>query len=419
MKNRSQIKKIPLTDTDAFIDIVANAYPGFRIISPGEKKKTRRSFVKLLRDPTIDHYGLYRHGKLVGGMRTYDFTMNFFSMKPLVGGVGLVAVDLLHKKEKVCKELISFFIDLYKKKDTPIVALYPFRPDFYRKMGFGYGTKVNLYKIKPGDLPRGTSKKHIRFLDRGDRKEFRQCCYQYFLKHHGMLDIKKHEIDYFFERPEAKTIVYERKNTILGYLSFVFEKAAGDNMLRNNIVLRELVYEKRDVLLELLAFLQSQLDQIDQIVFPTQDEFFHFLPLDPRDGSENLIPIIGHQTNTQGIGIMYRVINTRGIFELLKDHNFGNQDCRLRLFIKDSFLKKNEGQLIVHFKGGKPFLKRHADFDVEVHIDVADFSSLLMGSVNYHSLFEYGLSDISDERHVDTVAKVFGVEQKPICHTIF
>lgn len=419
MKDRSQIKKIPLTDADAFVDIVANAYPGFRIISPEEKKKTRRSFIKLLRNPTIDHYGLYRHGELLGGMRTYDFAMNLFSMKTLVGGVGLVAVDLLHKKEKVCKELISFFIDLYRKKNAPIVALYPFRPDFYRKMGFGYGTKVNLYKIKPGDLPRGTSKKHIRFLTGRDRKAFRKCCYQYFLKRHGMFEIKKHEIDYFFKYPEAKTVVYERKDKILGYLSFVFEKTSGDNMLRNNIVIRELVYENRDVLLEILTFLQNQLDQITQIFFPTQDDFFHFLPLDPRDDSENLIPIIGHQTNTQGIGIMYRVIDTRGVFKLLENHNFGNQDCRLRLFIKDSFLKENEGQLIVHFKGGKPSLKRHADFDVEVNIDIADFSSLLMGSVNYHSLFEYGLSDISDERYVDTVAKVFGVEQKPICHTIF
>jgi predicted acetyltransferase len=419
MKNQSQIKKIPLADTDAFIDIVANAYPSFRIFSPEEKKKTRTRLVKHLKDPTINHYGLYRHGKLLGGMRTYDFTMNLFSMKTLVGGVGLVAVDLLHKKEKVCKELISFFIDLYKKKDVPIVALYPFRPDFYRKMGFGYGTKLNLYKIRPGDLPRGTSKKHIRFLNQQDRKAFRQCCYRYFLKHHGMFEIKNHEIDYFFKRPEAKTIVYEERSKILGYLSFVFEKVADDNMLRNNIVIRELIYENRDVFLELVTFLQNQLDQITQVFFPTQDEFFHFLLLDPRDGSENLIPILGHQTNTQGVGIMYRVIDTRGVFELLKDHNFGNQNCRLRLFIRDSFLKDNEGELIVHFKGGRPSVKRHADFDVEVRIDVADFSSLLMGSVNYHSLFEYGLSDISDKRYVDNVTKIFGVEQKPICHTIF
>jgi predicted acetyltransferase len=234
-----------------------------------------------------------------------------------------------------------------------------------------------------------------------------------------MFEIKKHEIDYFFKRPEAKTVVYEDRHGILGYLSFVFEKVPGDNMLRNNIVIRELVYENRDVLLELLTFLHSQLDQVTQVFLPTQDEFFHFLPHDPRDGSENMIPIIGHQTNTQGVGIMYRVIDTKGVFKILKNHNFGSQDCRLSLSIRDSFTIDNESKLVVHFKGGKAFVNRDAEVDVEVTIDIADFSSLLMGSVDYRSLFEYGLSDISDEHYVNTVAEIFRVEQKPICHTIF
>ncbi len=419
MKPDNIIKKIPLTDIDAFIDIVANAYPGFRITGPEEKKKTRKRLIMRAKDATIDHYGLYRHGKLLGGMRTYDFTMNLFSIKTLVGGVGLVAVDLLHKKEKVCRDLISYFIDLYKKKHASIVALYPFRPDFYRKMGFGYGTKISLYKIKPGDLPRGNSKRHIRFLKAQHRKAFRKCCDRYFIQHHGMFEIKKHEVDYFFKRPEAKTVVYEDKHAIRGYLSFVFEKVAGDNMLRNNIVIRELVYENRDVLMEFLTFLQSQLDQITQVIFPTQDDSFHFVPHDPRDGSENLIPIIGHQTNTQGVGVMYRVIDTKNVFKLLNDHNFSDQNCRLRLSIRDSFVKANENKLVVHFQDGKPHVEKHADFEVEVSIDIADFSSLLMGSIDYRSLFEYGLTEISDDHYVDIVAKIFRAEQKPVCHTIF
>jgi hypothetical protein len=82
-------------------------------------------------------------------------------------------------------------------------------------------------------------------------------------------------------------------------------------------------------------------------------------------------------------------------------------------------MKVNERKLVVHFKDGKPQVKRDADFDAEVHIDIADFSSLLMGSVDYRSLFKYGLTDISDDHYIDTVAKIFRVEQKPICHTLF
>lgn len=419
MGSKSIIKKIPLKDLNVFIDIVSKAYPGFRITSAEERKKTRTRIVKLSRDPTIDHYGLYRNGKLLGGMRTYDFTMNLFSTKVLNGGVGLVAVDLLHKKEKVCKELILYFIQLFKRKGACLVSLYPFRPDFYRKMGFGYGTKISEYNINPTDLPRGTSKNHICFLARRDRKSFKECADHYFMKHHGMFRIKEHELDYFFERPEAVTVVYKKGNKILGYLSFVFRKVDEDSFLRNNIVIRELVYENRDVLSELFTFLHTQGDQINRIIYPVQDDSFHFLPFDPRDGSGHIIPVISHQSNTQGIGVMYRVIDAKGIFKLLKKHNFNEQNCRLKIALKDSFLRQNAGSFVVHFKDGFPVLARDGNVDVEIMMDVADFSSLLMGAVGYKNLFDYGLSDISSERYLDVVHNIFKVESKPICHTIF
>jgi predicted acetyltransferase len=416
--NKSIIKKIPLNDVDAFIEIVSKAYPAFNINSPVERKKTRQRMVALSRDPTIDHYGLYRGGLMLGGMRTYDFVMNMFSNRVLVGGVGLVAVDLCYKKEKVCKDLIQYFINLYKRKGASLVALYPFRPDFYRKMGFGYGAKINEYSIKPADLPR-VSKKHIRILAKGDRKSFKECADRYFMKHHGMFMIKRHELDYFFKRPEAITVVYKKGRKISGYLSFVFRKVDEANLLSNDIVIRELVYDNRDVLCELLTFLHTQGDQVRRIIYPTHDDYFHFLPFDPRDGSDHMIPVISHQSNLQGIGVMYRVIDTKGIFRLLRNHDFNGQNCRLRITLRDTFLPQNAGSLTIHFKNGLAMLARTENADVEIFMDIADFSSLIMGAVGYRNLFDYGLSDISEENYLDVVHNIFKVASKPICHTVF
>jgi predicted acetyltransferase len=413
------IKKIPLRDLDVFISIIGNAYPGFGIASDQDRKKMRQRLVMVSKDPTIEHYGVYRNRKLVGGMRTYDFDMNLFSIETMVGGVGLVAVDLLHKKQKACRDLIMYFISLYQKKGSSMVALYPFRPDFYRKMGFGYGTKLNLYRIRPEDLPSGCSCERLRYLAPGDRKAFKQCNDRFWQKHHGMFKIKEHELDYFFKNPAAKTVVYEDHNRILGYLSFVFKRADDENILKNYVTIRELVYEKRDVLHELLAFLRVQSDQIPQILFPIQDDMIHFMVKDPRDGSDNIIPMIAHQTNTQGVGIMYRVIDTRKVFRLLANHRFGHQNYRLKLSIHDSFLKDNNGSVILQFDNGRASTKKGGGYDVEVSLDVSDFSSLLVGSVDYRSLYRYGLTEISDQRYIDTITNTFKVEQKPICHTIF
>ena len=415
----SMIKKIPLRDLDDFISIADNAYPGLGMISVQERQRMRQQLVMLSKDPSIAHYGAYRGRRLVGGMLVYDFNMNFFSVNTLVGGVGFVAVDLLHKKEKVCRDLIVYFLNLYLRKKSSMVALYPFRPDFYRKMGFGYGTKLNLYRIRPEDLPSGSSREHLRFLAPGDRKAFKQCNDRFCKKHHGMFELKKHELLSFFKNPAAKTVVYEKNNRILGYLSFVFKKASDENILKNYILIRRLIYESRDVLHELLAFLRTQSDQVPQVVFPTQDDMVHFLVKDPRDGSDNIIPLIAHQTNTQGIGIMYRVIDTRGIFRTLANHQFGHQSYRLKLSIRDNFLKENDGSLILEFNNGRFSTKKGGNYDVEVSLDVSDFSSLLVGSVDYRSLYQYGLTEISDQKYVDIVADTFRVEQKPICHTTF
>lgn len=419
MRSISKIKKIPPKDLDTFINIVANAYPGFKIVTAEDRKKMKQRITEVSKDPTICHYGLYRGNSILAGMRTYDFSMNLFSTKTQVGGVGLVAVDLLHKKEKICKELIAYFIDLYKRKGASLVALYPFRPDFYRKMGFGYGTKLNEYRIKPADLPRGASKQHIRFLQKRDKRAFRACCDRYCLQHHGMFDIKEHELDYFFGQPGARTVVYRDGKTILGYLSFVFRSVQESNWLLNDLLIKELVCENRNVFMELLTFLHTQLDQINRVIFVTQDEFLHFLPVDPRDGSDRIIPAIAHETNVQGVGIMYRVVNLRGIFQVLKNHNFNNQNYRLKITLRDNLLHQNEVPVLAQFKNGFAHLKDMADYDVEISMDVADFSSLIVGAVDYHSLYEYGLSDISDPSHIDVVTAIFRAEQKPICHTLF
>jgi predicted acetyltransferase len=415
----SQIKKLPKKDIDVFLNIAVNAYPGMKIYTDEEKRKLKRRVLGYLaKDPTMALYGLYRKGKLLGGMSLHDFTMTLLSAKASIGGVGFVAVDLSHKKEKVCKELIVFFLQHYRRKGATMTALYPFRPDFYRKMGFGYGTKISHYRIKPADLPRGKSRDHIRTLQKRDQKAIVDCYNRYAEKTHGMMRKSAYEIG-MYAKPSVKVVGYKRGSKIQGYVAFSFRSVKESNFVLNDLIVEELIYENPDALSELMAFLHTQADQIDRIVFNTHDEHFHFLPHDPRDGSENLFPSVYHESNLQGVGIMYRVIDTTGLFRILKGHSFGNQNCKLKMSITDSFFGENQGNCIVHFVNGKPRVKKAASFDVEIKLDVSDFSSLVMGAVDFRSLHSYGLAEISDDQHVGTVNRLFLTEEKPRCMTHF
>jgi predicted acetyltransferase len=351
-------------------------------------------------------------------MSLHDFTMTLHSTQTLVGGVGLVAVDLAHKKEKVCKELIEFFLQHYRKKGACMTALYPFRPDFYRKMGFGYGTKVSLYKIKPGDLPRGKSRGHIQLLDKSDLRAIVNCYDRYAKRTHGMMKKCAYEFGRY-EKSITRIAGYKSGKRLLGYVAFTFKPLKPGNFILNDLRVEELIYENRDVLSELLTFLHTQADQINRILIYTEDDDFHFLPHDPRDGSDELLVPLYHQSSVQGVGIMYRVIDTVGLFEVLKNHSFGDQTCKLKISITDSFCRENQGSCIVHFRDGRPRIKKSARFDVEIRLDVSDFSSLVMGTADFESLFTYGLVEISDDKYVGAVRKLFLTDHKPVCTTQF
>jgi predicted acetyltransferase len=313
----SEIRVLSAEDFDAFVHIVVNAYPGMKVVSEEEKEQYKQKMLELHEEePTILFYGLFREGQLLGGMRFHDFTMNFLGNRIAAGGVGEIAVALPHKKEHVAKEMMAYFVRHYRECGAPIVMLYPFRPDFYKKMGFGYGTKMNQYCVKPAALPKGPSKAHVRYLDESDKQALLDCYTRFASRTHGMIEKSEAALTRLVKNPKYQIVGYKVNGQILGYIVFTFEH--GENWLINDICIREFVYESREALSELLTFLHTQADQIRHVIFNTQDECFHHLLLDPRNASASLIPPVYHESNVQGLGIMYRVIHVPRIFDSLR-----------------------------------------------------------------------------------------------------
>ncbi|MFZ0543823.1 MAG: GNAT family N-acetyltransferase [Candidatus Promineifilaceae bacterium] len=413
----SVVVPLPESDLDRFADIVANAYPAFSLGTSEERDRFRKNMGETHEDPDRCIYGLYREGQLLGGMIFYDFRINLFSAMNSVGGVGLVAVDLLHKKEKVAKEMIEFFLAHYEERGFPLTMLYPFRPDFYKKMGFGYGTKVNQYRFSPASLPRGESKAHIRFLKAEDKGATADCYNRVVERTHGMTYKPDYHWRNLFEQGGGRIVGYEQDGRLQGYLTYSFDK--GKSFLHNDLVINEMFYENREVLSELLTFLHSQADQVKQIVYSSHDDTFHHLLFDPTNGTGNLFGPISHESNIQGVGLMYRIINMPGIFEAMAGRNFGGQSCRLRVVLQDTFFPQQAGSTVVHFEDGRAALAPDGDYEVEMSLDVSEFSSLLMGVISFRKLYDYSLVQVSDPAYLDLLHRLFFTETKPICITRF
>lgn len=415
----------PLADDEllAFVTLAANAYPAWKLHSLEDRQKLAERFAT--RSDEHDRiYGLFREGALLGGMRLIDYEMNVRGASVATGGVGMVAVDLLHKKEKVARDLIRFYLDRCRAQGMPMAALYPFRPDFYKQMGFGYGTRVSQYVFLPAALPDRGSRKHLRVLAPADAEAMAACYARIQARTHGLMAKPASDMERMLSHPETRVVgVASGDGGIAGYLAFGFENDPGGNFIKNNLHVRELVYETPEALSELLAFLRTQADQIHRIVVETQDESFYYLLSDPRDESGRMIPSVAHQTNVEAVSLMYRVVDLRALVALLADAHFGAGDCRVRLAVRDSFVPANDGPLAVEFHDGRIRLAEGdaeaGNADVQLALDVAELSSLLMGAVDLERLVDYGLATLSDHRYLDTLTRIFATLRRPVCLTAF
>ncbi|MCP8616223.1 GNAT family N-acetyltransferase [Salirhabdus salicampi] len=416
-----EISKITTEKMKDVVNIVSNAYPGFSVHSVEEKQRLEEKLQNIQENNEfVNLYGYYEENELRGNLRLHDFTINLFSKKMKAGGLGLVAVDLLHKKEKIAKQMVEYFLQYYYERQASIVMLYPFRPDFYKYMGFGFGTKMNQYKLIPSQFPNFRVKDHLVYLSSKDKEKYASCYQKYMENQHGMIERTPFEIDTLFKQGENRVIGYEKDGEIEGYAIFSFQKEKEGNFLINNIHIKEMVYLHTEALKELLTFFHSQADQINRIYLNTQDEYFHYNFFDARNGTNEIIPPIYHETNTSGVGIMYRMINTSKFFQQLSGVCFGPIDCKIKFSITDSFLSKNNGPVFVDFRNGYPYvIENQSDWEVEMTMDVSDFSSMAVGAVPFDKLYEYGLVKLSNEDYIEQLSSLFSGTQKPICMTAF
>lgn len=414
-----QIRELKSSDNEMMMTIMANAYPGISLVTEADRDRFLQRIEQMMAEPSVKNWGLFVDDALLGMMRLFDFMMTLHETPVLVGGVGSVAVDLAHKKQKVARDMILFFLRHYREKGAALTALYPFRPDFYRQMGFGHGTKMNQYRVKPASLPR-TKMDDVVFLTDGDKDGVAACYGRYATQTHGMLARHDYTWETIFTEPSIRIAGYKRNGLIEGYIIFAFQPGKAQHFMSNDLLVRELVYETPDALAQLLTFLHLQSDQIDRIIFNTQDESFHYLLHDPRLDEEFMMrPTLYHESNKQGVGLMYRVVNVPRLFELLADHDFGGQTCRLKVTLHDSFLPENAGEWVIGFDNGRAHLLSRADYDTAIELNVAEFSSLVMGTIDFRQLITYRLATISDDSVTETVARLFRVPQKPICMTNF
>lgn len=412
--------KFSLMDADTAIQMAhlqINAYPAIGYTATPEAFAER--IKEIVNSPDVNFYNAYDSDDvLVGGFNIWDFEMNLRQTMIRAGGIGSVAVDLCRKKEKVCKDIVEYFIQSLRANGVNMALLYPFNPAFYHKMGFGNGTLLQQFRIKPEDLPAGNSKSRIVKLNEDHADALTDFYNSHAKSTHGLISKTSTEFAKRLKAPPNKIFAY-MDDKIRGYIVFQFKKGSEESFLVNDIVVSELLFDSPEVFAELMAFIKSQSDQIRYVIINTQDEgLFNAIP-DPRNHMERILFSVYQECCRTGLGIMYRICDIRGFFTDIANCRFGNLTTKLQLNVNDTFVADNNGELLLEFINGQCKIVDGVTPDVELSIDIAELSSLVMGCVNLKQLVRYGKAKVSDVAWLDALSCGFYLDEKPVCLSYF
>lgn len=401
----------------AFCSAYVNSYPATR----STPDQLAERFQRMAQDPENHYWGVWEDERLVGGFVMLDFQMNYLARFIAAGGIGNLWVDLLEKKRGIAKEIIQYFMDYYERAGATLAMLYPFRPDFYHQMGFGFGPKGYQYRFLPASLPGDRTPHGLEYLTDADTRLIRDCRDAYASRQHG--EIKMHGTEWvglgiaFGQR--RRLIGYKENGVLRGYMAFGFK--GYDNFVKNDLIIHEWVCDGPETRQRFCNFLRSQADQIHRIQYDTQDPDFHYLLDDVRDGSDNMIPSVYHQSNTAGVGLMYRIIDLPAFLAQTAHHSHGGVTANVSLRVHDTFRPANDGLWQLGFRAGVLSVAAAgspAPTDaIPLEVGIAELSALLMGAVDIASLWRLGRAR-TDSTQLPLLTKLFATE-RPNCLTAF
>ena len=410
---------------DEYMYIYLNAYPAFKDLDEDCYKKFEAKNTRDMElDEKVDFYGCFREGKLIATMKLVNFEMNVYG--PMQKAVGLMALGVhpLYKKQGVAREMVRFYEKYTLEKDA-ICVLLPFRIGFYRKMGYGLGSRMDEYHIPTENLPAWDSPEGLEPLSLGDLEKVFSANDEFCSMNHGML--RKFEEEKRLMEADTSTLrigCFE-DGRLTGYAAYRYEDASETNYTMNRIVVDELVYFNGEVIRKILGFFRNQSDLAQTIVIRSGEEDFYHLLTDPADISGYYIPNGYLQTNVSAICNMYKIPDPAAFVGRTSYRKFPPMELKAAFSYTDE-MTGEKGRLIISFRKNKDGMSSRweaeegsGDADIEIECMKGDLSSLLMGSLRAGSMIRMGMVWADRPEYADVLDALMYYKQRPFSNNDF
>lgn len=421
-----EIRFLGPEDVEEYLPIYFNSYPAFKNIGDeGHEIYLKKTLDTMEKYDDVHFVGLYEDDVLIATMKIIDFSMNVFGQIKPAAGLMALGVDPLHKKAGAALEMVKYFERYVEENKMLLALLLPFRADFYRKMGYGFETRLHQYHLPMEGLPICKDVSKLRFLGKEDFEKVFACYSRAVLKTHGMIEKLGEEKRDIKQDSESRRVGYFQEEELLGYVTYRCVCDRDDNYTINHLDVSEIIYESPQVLKSLLGYLRLQQDQAQTVIIRTGEEDFYHILDNPQDVSNNYIDFGYLQTNTASIGIMHKIISPSLFIKETEHRQFPPFELTLKIEYQETFAKEENSVCISFVKDEKGQFSRWKVVentelnDVAMKCKMGDMASIFMGSCSVSALERMGAVWISDKSYIKILEQLFHVEQRPWSNTDF
>lgn len=334
-------------------------------------------------------------GRIVGAFRAYRMTEYLAGRPAPMLGLAGVAVAPSARRRGIGRRLGEAAIRVGRERGDAVSVLYPFRPSFYRALGWGTVGELRAFHFRPDALHDADERSAVRAATDRELDALLACYDRVASRSHGPI---RRDLESWRHRIVARSLrpfVYD-DDGVRGYLLAGFRP--GESPENGRLEVPELVAEHDAAYRGLLGWIACQGDQWTSVLYHARpgERFEHRLA-DPRPPRYEPHRGLWYPTSTVLRGPMLRVLDVPAALRARASWGEpGEAALSLRLEVDDPQVPENRGPwiLAVEPTGAEVRRANGVRADVGLTTDVATFAQIYAGELTPSGAADLGLARV-------------------------
>lgn len=393
------IRSADTNDIRALAELWARAFPGERTVEQRVRHLETGGVFGGLETAWIAE----RAGRTVGAFRAYALTQHMHGTPFRMMGLAAVAVDETARRRGIGRELCEHAVRVAHERGDTLSMLYPFRPAFYRGLGWGMTGQLHQYRFRPESLVPSAGASEVRRADASDAGAIAACYDRVAAETNGFIARTPRIWRSHLEADGTHAYVTGER-AVRGYLIVRFGRAASPD--EKPLFIREIVAQDHESYDALLGWIGAQRDAWRLAHYDAApDERFDHRLTDPRTPGFHPARYLWAPVARVIRGPMLRVLDVRAALQ--KRARWGPAaPMRFGLHVLDELVPENEGPFAVEYDGRRVSVTRAAAQPL-LRLPVATLAQVFAGEMTVAESLQLGLAEAEgDAAAVDSLFRV-------------